>query len=64
MEEPHQNPNKVRKKCSFFMGIFTWLEPGLKNRWADASIALHGKVGMGDHIQTDFSGTVWLHKKQ
>jgi len=20
------------------MGIFTWLEPGLKNRWSDASI--------------------------
>jgi len=23
---------------SFFIGIFTWLEQGLKNRWADASI--------------------------
>jgi len=27
-EEPPQNPNKSAKKCSFFMGIFTWLEPG------------------------------------
>jgi len=27
---------KVRKTCSFFMGIFTWLEPELKNRWANS----------------------------
>jgi len=27
-EEPPQNPNKSPKKCSFFMEVFTWLEPG------------------------------------
>jgi len=31
-EEPPQNPNKSAKKCSFLMGIFTWLKPKLKNR--------------------------------
>jgi len=56
---------KVRKKCSFFMGIFTWLEPGLKNCWYDASIlainassfsktaiALHGNVLTGDLVRS------------
>jgi len=32
-EEPSQNPNKSAKKMFFFfMEIFTWLEPELKNR--------------------------------
>jgi len=39
-EEPPQNPNKSAKKCSFFMVIFTWLEPG-------TAIALHVNVRTG-----------------
>jgi len=28
----YQNPNKSPERSNFFMGNFTWLEPGLKIR--------------------------------
>jgi len=39
MEEPPQKHNKSVKKCSFFMGIFTWLEPVFKKRPLGAFLA-------------------------
>jgi len=45
-DEPPQTPNKSPKKVLFFLEICTWLEPGLKNRCADASILVENAFYM------------------
>jgi len=50
---PPQNPNT--NKSNFYMGNITWLEPGLKNHWADASIlAKNAPSGISSRIFPKF----------
>jgi len=61
MEKPHQNLIKSAKKCSFFIGIFTCLEPGLKNRRSDASIL--ASRGIRSTIIPLWDSSIALHGK-